>query len=70
MLCHQHLRPLTHHRPAPLPACRLSLLPLLYCCAVHTHTRTPQVLYKVYEAAELQPFLDAANAEKEAAASS
>lgn len=26
-----------------------------------------QVLYKIYEAAELQPLLDAANAEKEAA---
>jgi hypothetical protein len=25
-----------------------------------------QVLYKVYESAELQPYLDAANAEKEA----
>lgn len=29
-----------------------------------------QVVYKIYEAAELQPLLDAANAEKEAAASS
>ena len=27
-----------------------------------------QVLYKVYESAELQPYLDAANAEKEAGA--
>ena len=35
-----------------------------------THARCMQVLYKIYEAAELQPFLDAANAEKEAGASS
>ncbi|EFJ50665.1 20S proteasome alpha subunit C [Volvox carteri f. nagariensis] len=38
-----------------------------------TVTRDPgsgEVLYKIYEAAELQPLLDAANAEKEAAAQS
>lgn len=29
---------------------------------------SPQVVYKIYEPAELQPLLDAANAEKEAAA--
>ncbi len=47
------------------------------CCPGCTTPAAPyraaacaQVLYKIYEAAELQPFLDAANAEKEAGSSS
>lgn len=42
------------------------------CACPHTRAwfcQIVQVLYKVYESAELQPYLDAANAEKEAGTS-
>lgn len=42
------------------------------CARPHTRASffpTVQVLYKVFESAELQPYLDAANAEKEAGTS-
>lgn len=46
-----------HVVPPACPQTRASFFP------------TVQVLYKVYESAELQPYLDAANAEKEAGTS-
>lgn len=59
------------------PPATLYVSSLFHVFTRHTHVcvyacvrYNVQVVYKIYENNELQPFLDAANAEKEAASSS